>query len=194
MFTPPLEGSRPPLGKILDPPLLATSFLPPATKLVQGYVFTGMCDSVQEGVCLSACWDTPPGSRHPLEQTPPGADIPQSRHTPRRTCAGGTHPTEMQPCPYFQTVCWGLASVLGVRAMSQGSIVLLTLAFAMQIVFLLIAQYTVLSHINPGVGNWVEITGMDLTLLAMIALSSVQSSTRTLIHNAILFIDTSNNA
>ena len=82
----------------------------------------------------------------------------------------------------LQTVCWGLASVLGVRAMSQGSIVLLTLAFAMQIVFLLIAQYTVLSHINPGVGNWVEITGMDLTLLAMIALLSVQSSTHTLIH------------
>ena len=49
--------------------------------------------------------------------------------------------------------------------MSQGSIVLLTLAFAMQIVFLLIAQYTVLSHINPGVGNWVEITGMDMKFL-----------------------------
>ena len=65
----------------------------------------------------------------------------------------------------LQTVCWGLASVLGVRAMSQGSIVLLTLAFAMQIVFLLIAQYTVLSHINPGVGNWVEITGMDMKFL-----------------------------
>ena len=94
----------------------------------------------------------------------------------------------------LQTVCWGLASVLGVRAMSQGSIVLLTLAFAMQIVFLLIAQYTVLSHINPGVGNWVEITGMDMTLLAMIALSAVQSSARTFIHNAILFIDISDNA
>ena len=49
--------------------------------------------------------------------------------------------------------------------MSKGSIVLLTLAFAMQIVFLLIAQYTVLSHINPGVGNWVEITGMGMEIL-----------------------------
>ena len=27
MFTPPLEGSRPPLGKILDPPLLAVTHL-----------------------------------------------------------------------------------------------------------------------------------------------------------------------
>ena len=49
-------------------------WLPPATKLGQGYIFTGVCDSVNRGVCLSACWDTP-RSRHPLEQTPP---LPQS--------------------------------------------------------------------------------------------------------------------
>ena len=42
--------------------------LPPPTKLGQGYVFTGVCDSVHggRGVCLSACWDT----------HPPGADPP----------------------------------------------------------------------------------------------------------------------
>ena len=37
-------------------------YLPPATKLGQGYVFTGVCDSVHKGgcVCLSACWDATP--------------------------------------------------------------------------------------------------------------------------------------
>ena len=90
------------------------AYLPAATKLGQGNVLTGVCDSVHRGggVCLSACWDTtPPGadtplfSRHPpeadmvpLEQAPPlsrhappRADMPpweqtppQSRHTPPR--------------------------------------------------------------------------------------------------------------
>ena len=35
------------------------------------------------GVCLSACWDTTPGSSHP----PPGADTTWSRHPP-----GSRHP------------------------------------------------------------------------------------------------------
>ena len=48
--------------------------LPPATKLGQGYVFTGVCHSVNRGVCLSACWDTtiPPGpGTPPQDQAPP---------------------------------------------------------------------------------------------------------------------------
>ena len=69
------------------------SFLPPATKLGQGYIFTGVCDSVHRGVgvCLSACWDvTPPcpqGQASPREQAPSPAQS-----------AGGTHPTGMQFC------------------------------------------------------------------------------------------------
>ena len=71
--------------------LLFGVFLPPATKLGQGYVFTGMCESVHRGVCLNACWDiTPPQSRHP----PPGAEH-AGRYGQR---AGGTHPTGMQSC------------------------------------------------------------------------------------------------
>ena len=69
-------------------------FLLAATKLGQGNLFTGVCDSVHRGsVCLSGCWDTtPPLSRHPPERTPPPrADTPlsqsrqpppQSRHSP----------------------------------------------------------------------------------------------------------------
>ena len=59
------------------------------------------------GVCLSACWDTTPRSRHPPgadtpqsrppgEQTqpPPGADTPQNRHLRR---AETTPPQEQTP-------------------------------------------------------------------------------------------------
>ena len=68
-----------------------TCLLPAATKLGQGNVFTGVCDSVHGGVCISACWDTtpqeqtppweqtrPPRSRHP----PPGPDPPRPGTTP----------------------------------------------------------------------------------------------------------------
>ena len=81
--------------------------LPPATKLGQGYVFTGMCDSVHKGGSASVhagmhppgadtlpgpCplgadtppgTDTPPGADTPREQTPPRGDTPHSRHPPR---------------------------------------------------------------------------------------------------------------
>ena len=71
------------------------------TKLGQGNVFTGICDSVHRGgVCLSACLDTP-GSRHPPEQTPPRPDPPdqkpyQSRHHPPRS---RHHPPRLAPPP-----------------------------------------------------------------------------------------------
>ena len=57
----------------------------------QGNIFAPVCDSVQRGgVCLSACWDTPPGSRHPpweqtfpRGQTPPlGANTSPGKQTP----------------------------------------------------------------------------------------------------------------
>ena len=72
-------------------------FLPPATKLGQGYVFTGVCDSVHRGgECLTRypagtrC--TPPGSGtsprdqvHPLGPGTPSRTrcTPQTRYTPR---------------------------------------------------------------------------------------------------------------
>ena len=99
------------------------TLLPAATKLGQGNVFTGVCDSVHRGgVCLSACWDatpapgadTPPWTRHPQDQTPthpwdqippswdqmpPRADTPPGKHTPAYgQRAAGTHPTGMHSC------------------------------------------------------------------------------------------------
>ena len=76
--------------------------LPPATKLGQGYIFTGVCDSVnrgggasswgcllQVGLLPAGCflWGVPPRRgawwRHPPETA---------------TAAGGMHPTGMHPC------------------------------------------------------------------------------------------------
>ena len=73
---------------------LDSIFLPPATKLGQGYVFTGVCDSVNRG-CLPQCMlgYTPPGSRHPRGADPhQSRHPPQSRPTPRADTSGSRHP------------------------------------------------------------------------------------------------------
>ena len=52
------------------------------------------------GVCLSACWDTIPQSRHPPEQTPPppgadppGADTPREQTPPQEQTPQSRHPS-----------------------------------------------------------------------------------------------------
>ena len=66
--------------------LIYSNFLPPATKLGQGYIFTGVCDSVQGGEGsgpLHARIHTTPRP----EAGPPGTDPPGTRHPP-----GSRHP------------------------------------------------------------------------------------------------------
>ena len=82
--------------------ILVLAFLPAATKLGQGNVFTGVCDSVHRGggVCLSAYRDTTP----PREQTPPpGADTPTEQTTAYGQRAAGKHPTGMHSCSPYNT-------------------------------------------------------------------------------------------
>ena len=83
-------------------------FLPAATKSGQGNIFTSVCQEFcpqggEEGVCLSACWDThppeqtPPGSRHPNppgRRPPPDQAPPRSRHPPRTR-----HPPQQETRP-----------------------------------------------------------------------------------------------
>ena len=105
--------------------------LPPATKLGQGYVFTGVCDSVNRGMSASVHAgihppgaDTPlplgadtPQSRHtpweqtpPQEQTPPGSDTPSPREqTPSRSDT--SPPPEQTPPP--RRACWEIRSTRG---------------------------------------------------------------------------------
>ena len=75
-----------------------THLLPPATKLGQGNVFTGICDSVHRGVCLRACRDTTPqGPGNPPDQAPlPGPGTP--REQSMLGDSSGKHPTGMQSC------------------------------------------------------------------------------------------------
>ena len=85
-------------------------FYRPQTKLREGYVFTGVCDSVNGGVSASVHAGIPPPPEadppkadppgaDPPEQTPPGADPPGAEHAGRYgQRAGGMHPTGMQSC------------------------------------------------------------------------------------------------
>ena len=79
------------------------TFLPPATKLGQGYVFTGVCHSVNRGEYL-----TP----HPpdLEQTHPPrtwSRPPQTRYTPQTRCPPGSrHPLEQTHPPGTRYTPW----------------------------------------------------------------------------------------
>ena len=62
-------------------------FLPPATKLGQGYIFTGVCDSVHRGGEVPGqvsplCADTPPRQTPPWPDTPPGQTPPGTKYTP----------------------------------------------------------------------------------------------------------------
>ena len=60
----------------------AVDLLPAATKLGQGNVFTGVCDSVHRGGVSASVHPgihIPPGSRPPRSRHPPGADTPQEQ-------------------------------------------------------------------------------------------------------------------
>ena len=72
--------------------------LPPTTKLGQGYIFTGICDSVHGGGCLVRGGLLPGGAG--LLLGVPGGDPPGTA-----TAAGGTHPTGMHSCfPCFYQI------------------------------------------------------------------------------------------
>ena len=78
---------------------VSVSFLPPATKLGQGYIFTGVCDSVPRrggGLVRGGAWTGGVPGRGGLLRgvtwwrLPPGT----------ATAAGGTHPTGMHSCSF----------------------------------------------------------------------------------------------
>ena len=79
--------------------MFTTSYLLPATKLGQGNVLTGICDSVNRGggFCLSACWDTTP----PRSRRPPEADTPWEQMPPKRRPPLEADPPE-QTCPTLE--------------------------------------------------------------------------------------------
>ena len=108
--------------------------LPPATKLGQGYILTGIRDSVKQGGCLPQCMlgYPPPPSRHPQDQPPrnqappgsrpPRADTPQEQTPPRtRHPPSSRHPQHR--------ACWEIQSTRG-RYAPYWNAILLTIAEA----------------------------------------------------------------
>ena len=72
-----------------------TPLLPPATKLGQGYIFTGICDSVNRGAVCSEGYSIPACTEAPRPDTPLGVDTPHwSRHPPEQTSPWSRHPQE----------------------------------------------------------------------------------------------------
>ena len=73
--------------------------LPPATKLGQGYAFTGVCDSVHRGGVPDQVH--PPGTRYtPRPGTPPRTGTPPDQVHPRPgtpPCGPGTPPDQVHP-------------------------------------------------------------------------------------------------
>ena len=64
------------------------------------FLQASVCPQGGRGVCLSACWDIPPGpGRPPKTRPPPGADTPQTRQTPpEQTPPGpGRYPGSRHP-------------------------------------------------------------------------------------------------
>ena len=97
-------------------PLNIVQILPSATKMRQGNVFTPVCQSFcsqGEGVCLSACWDTPPWAGtlpwvgtaprqvHTLASTPlpPAGTPPGQVHPPGRYILLGRHTPQAGALP-----------------------------------------------------------------------------------------------
>ena len=75
-----------------------SSSLPAATKLGQGNVFTGVCDSGHGGLSASVHTGipSPPRADTPQEQTSPQEQTPPQEACGRRVT--GTHPTGMHSC------------------------------------------------------------------------------------------------
>ena len=96
---------------------LYPGLLPSATKLGQGYIFTGVCDSVHTGGCLPQCMlgyhpslpgagTPPPQTRHPripMDQAP-HAHSPWTKHPPDQAPPREQVPPLVQVTPYCHSV------------------------------------------------------------------------------------------
>ena len=99
LYPPPLMLHPRLQQKATRGPRFNPHFLPPATKLGQGYVFTRMCDSVHRGEYLTRY---PPGSRY----------TPWTRYTPRTRY---TPPDQVHPLPRTRNTPPGPGTPPGTR-------------------------------------------------------------------------------
>ena len=114
----------------------------PATKLGQGRVFTGVCDSVNRGVSASVhagiphpLEQTPPTSRHSPEQTPPGADPPEQTSPQEQTPPWSRHPPRADTPPPGSRACLGIRSTRGWYSSYWNAILFFFLSFFHTVLF-----------------------------------------------------------
>ena len=108
--------------------MFSTSYLLPATKLGQGNVFTGICDSVNRGGSASVHAgiphppqeQTPPRGRHPL-----GADAPPPKSRPPLEAdpPEQTYPTLEQTPPPAQSMLGDTVNARAVRILLECKLV-----------------------------------------------------------------------
>ena len=85
-------------------------FTAPKRSLGQGNIFTPVCHSIHRGgVCLSACWDTPPPPRqgtHPRPGIPPrsGTRPLDQAHQPRRRACWKIRSTRGRYASYWNAI------------------------------------------------------------------------------------------
>ena len=97
-----------------SPSFRSSEFLPPATKFGQGYIFTGVCDSVNRELSASVHAGIPPPPPPPRPGAdPPGADPPPSRRPP-----GSRHP-QHRPCFEIQSTHGRYASYWNAILLSE---------------------------------------------------------------------------
>ena len=113
-------------------------FLSPATKLGQGYVFTGVCHSVNRGGTHPPRpgADTPPGPGTPLDQVHPPRTryTPGTRYTPRDQVPPGTRYTppgtrytpwdQVHPLPPMHSMLGDTVNERAVRILLECNLVL----------------------------------------------------------------------
>ena len=117
--TPPPGQTHPPPGQTpplpadgTDPTGMHSCYYRPQRSCGQGYVFTGVCDSVHRG----GLWRTPPGPRRTpspgtKENPPDQVDTPRTKENPpgpRRTPRPGRPPQDQgEPPPGKKTAAYG---------------------------------------------------------------------------------------
>ena len=121
-------------------------YLPAATKLGQGNIFTGVCLSTGGGVCFSACWDIPPGPDPPNH--PPGSKLQHTvNERPVRIllecilvyyCPGSS-------CTFNHQIC------ILLLFLSQISQIFFSTHICHTVFWPCFTQYTYLSHTTKGI-------------------------------------------
>ena len=107
-------------------PTFPMLLLPPATKLGQGYVFTGVCDTVHRGglpQCMLGYHNPPPPEQ---THTPQDQAPPRSRHTPwTRHLPWGVDPPGTRH-PLAQSMLGGTVNARAVRILLECNLVVET--------------------------------------------------------------------